>query len=76
MGSGSTLAAAASLGLDAIGIEIDPEFYTLARRVIPQLAALYPQMAGASLDAPDINGSRSEYLEQMTLLETRARYKL
>jgi DNA modification methylase len=75
MGSGSTIAAASSIGVDAIGIEIDPEFYALAERAIPQLAALYPQMTGASLDAPGINGSRSEHLEQMALLERHAGYK-
>lgn len=75
MGSGSTVAAALSIGMDAIGIEIDPEFYALAERAIPQLAALYPQMTGASLDAPGINGSRSEYLEQMRLLETQPRVR-
>lgn len=40
MGSGSTLAAANAVGLDAIGTERHPEYYELARKVIPKLAAL------------------------------------
>ncbi len=39
-GSGSTLAAAEAVGYDSIGVEIDEEFFTLARRAIPQLAKL------------------------------------
>lgn len=39
-GSGSTLAAAASLGLSAIGTERDAAYFSLASKAIPQLAAL------------------------------------
>lgn len=39
-GSGSTLAAAAAVGVDAIGIERDPRWFDLAREAIPRLAAL------------------------------------
>lgn len=39
-GSGSTLAAAASLGMEAVGCEIDDGYYEAACRSIPQLAAL------------------------------------
>ncbi|MYA84692.1 MAG: site-specific DNA-methyltransferase [Acidimicrobiaceae bacterium] len=42
MGSGATIAAAAALGIESIGIEIDAEFYTQAALAIPQLAALDP----------------------------------
>lgn len=40
MGSGSTLAAAAALGVRAIGIERDQEYFRLASEAIPSLAAL------------------------------------
>ena len=43
MGSGATIAAASALGIDSIGLEIDEEFFRLAERAIPKLAALHPQ---------------------------------
>jgi len=43
MGSGSTIAAAAACGLSSVGIEVDAEYYELAKRAIPQLAALSPE---------------------------------
>ncbi|MDE2900738.1 MAG: DNA methyltransferase [Chloroflexota bacterium] len=42
MGSGSTIAAAVACGLDGVGIEIDPEYFALAQRAIPQLAKYIP----------------------------------
>ena len=45
MGSGSTVAAATSCGLDSIGIEIDDEYFELARSAIPQLAIFTPKGA-------------------------------
>ena len=42
-GSGSTLAAAAALGYDAIGLERDGEYFTLASTAIPKLAAYQPR---------------------------------
>ena len=56
-GSGSTLAAAEALGYDSVGIEIDPEYVEIARRAVPQLAALSVEMPGFDLPEPD-NGRR------------------
>lgn len=39
-GSGSTLAAANAMGYDSIGIEKDARYVTMARKAIPELAAL------------------------------------
>jgi len=39
MGSGSTIAAASALGLASIGIELNAEYYALAKRAIPRLRA-------------------------------------
>lgn len=39
-GSGSTLAAARAVGYDSVGVELDPEYVTVARSAIPKLAAL------------------------------------
>lgn len=40
MGSGSTIAAAAALGLRSIGIECNREYFDLAQRAVPRLAGL------------------------------------
>lgn len=50
MGSGSTIAAAQAIGYRSIGVEIDGDYFALARHAIPQLAALYPDFDGSSLD--------------------------
>lgn len=41
-GSGSTLAAAESVGYESVGVEMDPHYVAMARRAIPRLAALAP----------------------------------
>jgi site-specific DNA-methyltransferase (adenine-specific) len=40
MGSGSTIAAATFFNLSSIGIELDKEYFSMARIVIPKLAQL------------------------------------
>ncbi|MDD2237809.1 MAG: DNA methyltransferase [Kiritimatiellae bacterium] len=77
MGSGSTMAAALSIGVDAIGIENDSTFFMLAERVIPELASQYPGMMGNVLDYPETNADPREYTEQqMLLFENRPKYGL
>jgi len=46
MGSGSTLAAAEAVGYDSLGVELDREYFQLAQKAVPKLAALYPSMLG------------------------------
>lgn len=45
MGSGSTIAAAEALGLQAIGVERYADYYDMGRETIPKLAALRPSSA-------------------------------
>lgn len=40
MGSGSTIAAAAALDVESIGLEVNPEYFALAARAVPLLAEL------------------------------------
>jgi len=40
MGSGSTIAAAAALGFESIGLEVNPDYFRMAVKAIPRLSAL------------------------------------
>jgi site-specific DNA-methyltransferase (adenine-specific) len=42
-GSGSTLAAAEAIGYEAIGVELDPRYFDVAKSAIPKLATLSPR---------------------------------
>jgi len=75
MGSGSTIAAAVALEHQAIGIEIDPDYYQMAVQSIPKLAALYPGMNGEDFFAYEANGHQEEYEEQLQLLEPKGHYR-
>jgi DNA modification methylase len=46
MGSGSTIAAAAALGVRSIGLEKLRDYYLMAQRAIPKLAALFEESNG------------------------------
>lgn len=48
MGSGSTIAAAASCGLRSIGIEASPEYFEMAERAIPLLARMSEKDLGSN----------------------------
>jgi site-specific DNA-methyltransferase (adenine-specific) len=50
MGSGSTIAAADAVGYQSLGIEIDGQYFALAKKAIPQLAALYPTFQGETTE--------------------------
>lgn len=50
MGSGSTIAAAAAVGYASIGIEIDFEYFSLARKAIPELARFPVRTASSRQD--------------------------
>ena len=43
MGGGSTIAAATACGLKSIGIEINEEYFQMAIKAIPKLAAYTPK---------------------------------
>ena len=57
MGSGSTIAAAEAVGYDSVGVELDDEYFKLAERSIPRLAALYPDFVGHELQMSGEYGS-------------------
>ena len=42
MGGGSTIAAACAVEYASIGIELDLEFFTMAKEAIPKLSTLVP----------------------------------
>jgi DNA modification methylase len=75
IGSGSTIAAALSLGHESIGIEIDPHYFKIANDAIPKLASLYPKMKGDVLDPYVTNGYKEEFEEQLQLLEDHDKYR-
>lgn len=55
MGSGSSIAAAEAVGYASTGLELDLEYFRLAERAIPRLAALYPQFKGQEIEV-ELNG--------------------
>lgn len=70
-GSGSTIAACQAVGYDAIGVEIDEEYFLSLKMNIDAFAALYPKYKGETLEVPaECLPIKSKYAEsqQMSLL--------
>lgn len=57
MGSGSTIAAAEAVGYPSIGVELDEQYFKLAERAVPKLAALYPHFRGQEMELSSDYGS-------------------
>ncbi|MEY2878911.1 MAG: hypothetical protein RLZZ15_1291 [Verrucomicrobiota bacterium] len=76
MGSGSTLAACTALGIESIGFEIDETYFALAKRAIPQLAALYPEFDGSTLETPDAEVAAPHSAGQLSLLDEAVELRL
>lgn len=51
-GSGSTIAACQSINYDAIGVEMDDEYFSLLAKNIEIFSALYPKYKGETLEMP------------------------
>jgi site-specific DNA-methyltransferase (adenine-specific) len=68
MGSGSTIAAAEAVGYTATGLELDTEYFRLAEKAIPRLAALYPHFKGQEIEV-ELNGNveQDQTEDQLTL---------
>jgi site-specific DNA-methyltransferase (adenine-specific) len=49
MGAGSTIAAAAAMGLRSIGLEVNSTYFRMAKRAIPRLA-------GLAVERPQVDG--------------------
>lgn len=67
MGSGSTIAAANAISYDAIGLEIDHEYFTEAEQNIPRLARLYPGFDGSELERPQTYGPKQQLVREAML---------
>ena len=79
MGSGSTLAAAEAVGYHSVGVELDADYFRLAKKSIPRLAALYPDYTGSELEMEASYGSAPEKDEKqmgLALAEQAAPYRV
>jgi len=76
MGSGSTIAAAEAVGYDSVGVELDNEYFKLAERSIPRLAALYPDFVGQELQMNGEYGSVEREDEQQLQWFSRSKRRL
>jgi site-specific DNA-methyltransferase (adenine-specific) len=69
MGGGATIAAAEAVGYDSIGVEIDPQYFEMAKMGIPKLAAIKVE-----IDEHDLNGKDSSEVENQ--LNSQTSYNL
>jgi DNA modification methylase len=56
MGAGSTIAAATAVGLKSVGVEIDPNYFTMAKAAIPKLAKLEVHTNAEAVTGNDSSG--------------------
>ena len=78
MGSGSTIAAAEAIGYVSTGLELDSEYFNLAKKSIPRLAALYPDFKGEELEMDENYGIEQKIDSSqmaLTLSEQRLKYR-
>ena len=78
MGSGSTIAAAEAVGYDSLGVELDVDYFRLAGKSIPRLAALYPKFTGNELEMEPTYGPALQEDDKqlgLALAETSAPYR-
>jgi len=77
MGSGSTVAAAEALDYEAVGVELDRQYFQIAENAIPRLAALYPSFLGDEMEMETDYGSPATADEKqlaLVLAEETASY--
>jgi site-specific DNA-methyltransferase (adenine-specific) len=79
LGAGSTVAAALAIGYDAIGVELDSEYFAMAQKAIPRLAALYPAFHGQEIEV-ELNGHVEHFDPEaqlgLALAESNIPYKI
>lgn len=61
MGAGSTIAAAQAVGYQSIGIEVDPDYFLVATKAIPKLAAFKPNGASSPIGLNGGNGAAARW---------------
>src|SRR5437867_10521911 len=79
MGSGSTIAAAQAVGYDSLGVELDADYFRLASKAIPRLAALYRNFKGSELEMEPTYGpvpAEDEKQLGLALAESIAPYRV
>jgi hypothetical protein len=79
LGAGSTVAAAQAVGYDSLGIELDAEYFAMAQKAIPRLAALYPGFRGQEMEV-ELNGHVEHFEAEaqlgLSLAESPSPYRL